>query len=199
MDRPQSPDRSRLSRRTALRWCAIGSLSSLAGCTADVGAEFPPNEKVPLARYLPDVPVEKRTDVLGAKIAALAAEDIADEEDFESALEAADIAVESLKTTYGILQLEFLARAPRDEGLLGEIGSIVGGYAALIDAGHDTTTLKMTIRDRESSTYGAAEATAKDAKRYNVGDLSAKEYGELVASSIESKRDSPDVEGVSDA
>lgn len=183
----------------ALRWVVALGASSLAGCTADIGKELPTNEKVPLAEQVPDLPVEERTERLGAAITTLAGADIADEAEFVAALEAEGIAVESLEMTYGVLELEYLAEAPRSEGVLREIGSIAGAYAALIDTGHDATTLEMTIVDRSSSTYGVAEATTKDAKRYNAGDLSGKEYGELVAGSIGSKRHPPDVTSASNA
>lgn len=197
MVRSRPPDCFRPSRRAMLRWGAVLGLSALAGCTEEIGQEFPPNEKVPLSEMIPDLPVEEQTEVLEAGITALANTDIASEDEFVTELEAADIAVESLDTAHDVLTLEYTIQRSQNEGVLHELGPIAGAYAALVAAGHGATALDVTIADERSSTYGVAEITAEDAERYNAGGYSATEYGELVASSIRSKRDPPEVETVS--
>ncbi len=197
MTRSRPPDRSRrLSQRVMLRWGAVLGLSALAGCTKEIGQEFPPNEKIPLSGQLPDLPVEERTAVLEAGITALADADIATEEEFVTALEAEGIAVESLETIHDVLTLEYSTRQSPNEGVLHELGLIAGAYAALVETRYHTTVLEVTIANERSSTYGVAEIAAEDAERYNASEYSAMEYGELVASSIMSKRDPPAVETV---
>lgn len=179
-----------------LRWGAVLGLSALAGCTEEIGQEFPPNKEIPLSEMIPDLPVKEQTEVLEAGITAFANTDIASEDEFVAALEAEDIAVESLDTAPDVLTLEYTTQRTQNEGVLYELGLIAGAYAALVAAGHGAPVLDIAIADKRSSTYGVAEIAAEDAKRYNAGGYSATEYGELVASSIKSKRDSPEVKTV---
>ena len=194
MGRSQLFDDSRASsRRTLLRWGAVLGLSTLAGCTEEIGREFPPNKKAPLSEIVPEIPVKKRTTVLEMGITGLDTEAITTEEEFTTTLEAAGIEIESLSKTYDVLKLEYTTQRSQDEGVLHELGPIAGAYAALVDAGYTATALDVTIAHTDSSTVGFVEVSTENAARYNAGEYSAAEYGELVASSIKSKRNPPRV------
>lgn len=193
MDRSRSsrsggPSRRRRNRRAVLRWCGLLGLSGLAGCTRDVGEQFPPNEKAPVSELRPDLPVAERTDVLEAGITELSSQSIGDEEALTRALEEHGVTIESTERVLDALELEYVADRSRERGPLYGIGRIAGAYAALVESGYDARVLEITVLQPTGSAYGVAEVETKYAKRYNAGRLSAKEYGELIAGSIESER-----------
>ena len=171
-----------------LRWCGLVGLSGVAGCTRNVGEELPPNEKVAVSKWRPDLPVTEKTDVLKAGITALSTEPIADEAAFEATLAGHDVTIASTERVLDILKATYVADRSWERGVLSDIGRIAGAYAALVDAGYDARRLELTVRQPTGSAYGAATIESKDAKRYNDGGLSASEYGELIAQSLESKR-----------
>ena len=195
MEGSRSSDGTRpASRRALLRWGAVLGVSALAGCTEEIGREFPSNEKVPLSEVVPEVPVKKRTTVLETGITELAGEDLTTNDEFTAEIEAAGIEVGSFSERYDVLKLEYRNQTRRNRGVLHELGLVAGAYAALVSADRTTTALDVTITNARSSTVGFVEISSEYAARYNAGEYSAAEYGELVASSITSKRDPPKVE-----
>ncbi len=159
-----------------------------AGCVRESGEQFPPNEKWPTSGYAPDLPVTERSDVLESGIEAFEGREIGDEGEFEEALEAHGIAVEAVEREQGSLTIEYVFTDRVERGTLPDIALIAGAYAALVEAGYDATFFEITVLDGESSSFGAAEIETPWARKYNAGEYTATEYGELVASTVESAR-----------
>ncbi|MFC7212938.1 hypothetical protein ACFQO4_02435 [Saliphagus sp. GCM10025334] len=185
----------RISRRTALGILAVGVSASLAGCTQDVGEELPPNTSWPIAELVPDLPITKRTDVFAAGIESVD-DEITDEDAFAETLEAEGLEVESLERERDVLTLDYVNRERYESGTIHELGPIAGSYAALVESGYDAVALAITILDDAPESYGSATVESAWAERYVSGDLTASEYGELVAATIDSRRHPPFV-GVS--
>ncbi|MFC7238240.1 hypothetical protein ACFQS4_08400 [Saliphagus sp. GCM10025317] len=191
----ESSASDRISRRTALGILGVGVTASLAGCTQDVGEELPPNKSWPIAELVPDLPITKRTDVFAAGVESVD-DEITDEDAFAETLESEGLEVESLERERDVLTLEYINRERYETGTIHELGPIVGAYAALVDAGYDAVALAITILDDAPESYGSATVESAWAERYVSGDLTAAEYGELVAGTIDSRRHPPFV-GVS--
>jgi hypothetical protein len=189
------------SRRSVLRRGAIAlaGVGSLAGCVDESGEELPPNAKTPVTEYVPALPVRERLDVLEEGIVALSDEEIATLEELASALEDHGVAIERVAEELEVVTVEFVSSRRVDAGKLHDVGPIAGAFAALIRSGFETTALEITILDRASTSFGAATAESAWAERYVAGELTAKEYGELVADTIESQRHPPDVGATPDA
>jgi hypothetical protein len=193
---PSSP----CSRRSVLRGAlALAGIGSLSGCVDEVGEELPPNTKTPVSELVPELPVRERIEVLEEGITALADEEIDDLEGLTTALEDHGVDVERVAEELEVVTVEFVSSRRIDAGKLHGVGPIAGAFAALIGSGFETTALEVTILDPASTSFGAATAETAWAERYNAGDLTAKEYGELVADTIESKRHPPDVGATPDA
>ncbi|WP_312906983.1 hypothetical protein [Natronosalvus caseinilyticus] len=191
----ESNSPARISRRAALAVLGVGVTASLAGCTQDVGEELPPNRSWPIAELVPDVPITKRTDVLAAGIESVD-DEITDEDAFAEALDSRELTVESLERERDVLTLEYVNRERYESGTIHELGPIAGAYAALVESGYDAVALAITILDDAPESYGSATVESAWAERYVTGDLTASEYGELVAATIDSRRHPPFV-GVS--
>lgn len=197
-DRNQVRGRS-LSRRRLLQVGAVGGLGLSSGCTADIGEEFPPNRKWPTAELTPSLPIEERTDVLAERIEAMADAEITDEDAFAAAFDGYELAVESVERERDVLTIEYVSTERRDEGTLHHVALVAGGYAALIGSGYDAEALEITVLDGAPASFGSATVETPWADRYNAEELTAAEYGELVASTIESSRYSSEVEVSPDA
>jgi hypothetical protein len=174
-------------------------MSTLSGCVDEIGEELPTNTKTPVSELVPELPVRERIEVLEEGITALADEEISDLEGFAAALEAHGVNVEEMAEELEVVTVEFVSSRRVDAGKLHGIGPIAGAFAALIGSGFETTALEITILDPASTSFGAATAETVWAERYNAGGLTAREYGELVADTIESKRHPPDVGATPDA
>ena len=194
MDRSTSESSSRTSRRRLLQASATAAAVGLAGCIEEVGTEFPPNKKWPVAELRPELPVEERKTVLKERILDLASEDIADPDELVATLGEYDLAIESVERVRDVLTVEYVNTDRYDEGNLHDVGLLAGGYAALIDNGYDAAALGATIVGDAPDTFGSAEVETPWAEAYNAGELTAAEYGELVADTIESQRYEPGVE-----
>lgn len=195
MDRNASGKGSEAStRRRFLQSGAVTAAIGLAGCIEEMGAEFPKNEEWPTAEYVPALPVEERSAIAEDRIPALAGADITDPEGFRSTLEEYDMTVESIERERDVLTLEYVNTDRYDEGNVHDVTLIAGGYAALVDAGYDAVALGATILDDAPASFGSATVETPLAREYNEGDLTAAEYGELVVSTIESKRYEPTVD-----
>lgn len=166
----------------------------MAGCTEDIGEEFPPAEEEPVSELRPDLPVTERTEVLEEGIVAFEGVDVPDIETLEAELEEYGVAIESVEEELEVLTVEYVEQDRRNAGVLDNLGPIAGAYASFVDAGFEGEALELTILDPDSTTFGAAEIETIIIDRYNRGELTAKEYGELVAGTIETRRLPPDVE-----
>lgn len=189
------PGPSSRSRRAVLRRGAIAlaGMASLAGCVEEMGEEFPPNTKTPVSERVPELPVTEKTDKLEEGITAMADEGIDDPESFGTAIEEYGIEVESVEVEFDVLTIEYINTELYEYGNIQDVAPIAGAYAALIDSGYGATALEITILDAAASSFGAAEIGTGLAEQYISGEFTAKEYGELVAETIESKRHPPDV------
>ncbi|MFC4988304.1 hypothetical protein [Saliphagus infecundisoli] len=181
------------SRRRLLALAGAAASTALAGCTADVGEEFPPNTKTPVSAWLPDLPVTKPTDVVADGIEATADREIVDEDDLAAVLEARDLEIHTIERTADVLTVEYVSGELYEEGILHGIGPIAGAYAALVGAGEDSEFLEITILDTAPESFGTAEVEAAWAERFDRGTYSVDEYAELVVAGIESRRHPPEV------
>lgn len=193
MDRPAPEERSTLSRRRLLGVGGVVGLSFLAGCTREEVEEFPENTKWPLSEVSPELPVRERSEVLEAAILSMTDADIETVEAFTSALEANELDIESAEEVRDVLSLEYTTTVRSDTGILHEIGTVAGAYAVLVESGYDAYALAITIHPTEASSYGSATVETRVSKRFNAGELSAAEYGELVTKTLESTREPPEV------
>lgn len=184
---------SSVPRRRLLRWSGLTGLVALSGCTEDVGEELPANQKWPTSELTPDLPVKEQTGVLEDRIDELAATEITDVDEFAAAFDDYALEVESVDREQEVLTVEYINTELYAEGNLHDIGPIAGAFAALIDSGYDVLGLGITVLDAAPASFGAAEIETGWADAYNTGELSATEYGELVAETIESKRHPPEV------
>lgn len=182
------------SRRTVLRrsGIALAGALALAGCTEDVGEELPPNEHWPVSELVPELPVNRRKDVLVAGIEELSTADIEDVDGFVAALEEHDIALESVEEMVEKLSVEYVETDPERRGVLEVAGRVAGAYTALVDAGYEAKALELVFFEPDESAIGVVEIATDWAIEFNEGVLSAGEYAELVAGTIESKREPPE-------
>lgn len=170
---------------------AAMALVPLAGCTEDVGEDLPPNEHWPVAGVFPELPIERRSDVLAARIEEMATRGIADLDGFERELSDADVSFATVELTDVRLELEYVNTTENRRVLIDVIGLTAGGFAALVEAGVDVRSLELVVYVPERPTVGVVEAAHEWAVRFNASDLSGKEFGELVVSTIESRRRPP--------
>ena len=183
------------SRRDLLRGAGVAGAFLLAGCTEDVGEEFPPNREWPVSEYLPELPVEERSAMVAERIEETADSDVEEPEDLQGVLPD-DLAVETVERERDVLHVEYSSAERRRSGTVHQVGSLAGAYASLVESGYDAVALSISILDDAPSSYGVATVETPWAEAYNAGELTAKEYGEHVSGTIESKRHSPDA-GVS--
>lgn len=186
-----SVTRRRLLRRGGL---LLAGTSALAGCTEEIGDELPPSEEMPISERVPDLPATERTGVAEDGITAFEGVDVPDPEAFEEQLERYGIEIESVAEELDVLTVEYVDQDRRDAGVLHNVAPIAGAYASLVETDYEVEALEITILDPESTSFGAAEVETTVAERYNRNELTAKEYGELVAATIETRRLSPSVE-----
>ncbi|WP_265111338.1 hypothetical protein [Halosolutus halophilus] len=188
MDRSPSDDPGRTTRWRFLRAGGVAALAATAGCIEEMGTEFPKNRTWPTAEYVPALPVEERSAVLEESIPELASADVVDPDGFASTLDEYDLVVESIERERDVLTIEYVEGNRYREGTLHDVALIAGGYAALVDAGYDAVALGATILDDAPASYGSVTVETPWAERYNDGELTAAEYGELVVTTIESQR-----------
>ncbi|ADB60606.1 hypothetical protein Htur_1721 [Haloterrigena turkmenica DSM 5511] len=193
MKRSASESADQTSRRRLLQTSAVAATVGLAGCIEEMGTEFPQNTEWPVSERVPDLPVRERIEIVEERIHELAEEDIAGPDELVSALEEYDLTVESIERDRDVLALEYVNTDRDDEGDLHDVGLLAGGYAALIDGGFEAAALGATILDDAPASYGSATVETPWAVEYNHGELTAAEYGEHVAGTIESQRYEPEV------
>ncbi|WP_339103756.1 hypothetical protein [Haloterrigena salinisoli] len=193
MKRSASESANRTSRRRLLGASAVAATVGLAGCIEEMGSEFPQNTEWPVSELVPDLPVRERIEIVEERIHELAGKDIAGPDELVAVLEEYDLAVESIERDRDVLALEYVNTDRTDEGDLHDVGLLAGGYAALIGGGYEAAALGATILDDAPASYGSATVETQWAVEYNQGGLTAAEYGEYVAGTIESQRYEPEV------
>ncbi|MFC4437337.1 MULTISPECIES: hypothetical protein [Natrialbaceae] len=183
-----------LRRRRLLQLGGLGGLLLLSGCTEDVGEELPPNTEWPVAELKPELPVAERTEVLEERIQAMADAEITDEDEFAEAFDEYAFEIESVEREQEVLTVEYVSTERYAEGTLHDVAPIAGAFAALLESDYDALALSITTLDGAPAAYGSAYVEAEWAEAYNEGELTAKEYGELVEGTVESERQPPEVE-----
>ena len=191
--RPDAEDGATLSRRRLLGVGGLVGLASLSGCTRDVVEEFPKNTKWPLSEAKPDLPVLERSDVLKAGVQSMSDADVETVDEFAATLEAEEFQIEVVEELRDVLSVEYVSTVRSGEGAYHDVAVIAGAYAALVENGYDAHALALTIHPAQASSYGSWVAETRLAKRYNAGELTAAEYGELVAKTLETSRTPPKV------
>lgn len=181
------------TRRRLLRAGGLAGVALLSGCTADVGDEFPPNDKRPVSGYVPELPVTQRSSILAERIRVGVDAGVESEADLDGAFEEHSLEIESVDTERDVLTVEYVTTERYAQGTLHDVGLLAGAYASIVEAGTDTVAMDVTILDDAPESYGAAEIDTAWALAYNDGTLTAEEYGELVGTTVETKRESPDV------
>ena len=183
------------SRRDLLRGAGVAGAFLLAGCTEDVGKELPPNREWPVSERLPELPVEERSAMMAGRIEEAAGADVEEPSDLHAAIPD-DLELEAVEEERNVLHVEYTSTDRYSVGDLHHVASFAGAYAALVESGYDAVALSIAILDDAPSSYGVATVETPWAEAYNADELTAKEYGEHVAGTVESNRHSPDV-GVS--
>lgn len=185
------------TRRRFLRaGLGLAAAPIVAGCTEDVGEEFPENREWPTTELAPELPVRERADVVAEGVEATADATAREPDDLPDLVgeHAPEVDLRFVQRERDVLRVGYVDPERRSRGDLRTVGLLAGVYAALVDAGDDATALSVEILDPAPSSYGVATAESEWAERYLAGDLSAREYGELVAGTIASKRHSPEID-----
>lgn len=195
MDAPDGGPKPSRTRRGVLRAAGAAGAFLLAGCTQDVGEEFPPNREWPISEYKPELPVEERSAMMGERIEAMADADVAEPEDLRTELPDG-MKVESAERERDVLHVQYASDDRYATGVLHHVASLAGAYAALVDAGYDAVAMSITVLDDAPSTYGHATVETVWAEAYVASEETAKKYGEHVAGTVETTREPPEI-GVS--
>lgn len=176
-----------------LRVGGLVGIASLSGCTRDVAEEFPKNTKWPLSETVPDLPVLERSDVLAEGIQRTSDANVETTETFTATLKEEGIEVRAAERVRDVLSVEYDSRVQFDEGAYHNVGIVAGAYASLVEHGYDAYALALTIHPVDASSYGSWTVDTRLARRYNAGELTASEYGELVSKTLETSRTPPEV------
>lgn len=181
-------ERRELLRRAAV---AVGAVVSSSGCTSHSlqESEREPRLADGVSEAEVDLPVPQALGVAEAGIERAEAADIADIDEFEAYLADSGITVEHLeaKTEDGehLLSLEYAAEDTPEQGLMHHLGIVAGGYAALVEAGHDGEKLEANLLDSNSREFGEYEIRRHWAAAYNADELTAREYANEVSVTVE--------------
>lgn len=181
-------DRRDFLRRGAL---AVGAVASLSGCTSHRLQES--ERKPPVVDGIGaadvDLPVRQPLGVAEEGIERGARADIADVDEFGAYLDESDVTVEHLEETTEagehLLSLEYVLDDRSDRGLMHHLGLVAGGYAALVADGHDGEKLEAHLLDSSSREFGAYEIRRHWAVEYNDDVLTAREYADEIAVTVE--------------
>ena len=190
---PAEGDGATISRRRLLGVGGLVGLASLSGCTRDVVEEFPKNTKWPLSEAKPDLPVLELSDVLKEGVRSMSDADVGTVDEFVATLEEEGFQIKAVEEVRDVLAIEYVSSIRFGEGAYHDVGLIAGAYAALVDNGYDGYALALTIHHANADSYGSWTIETRIAKRYNAGELTAAEYGELVAKTLKTLRTPPEV------
>lgn len=167
----------------------VGVSVALGGCTEETLEEAerePPAVNGFFAEEELPLPVTQRLDVAADGVRAAENADVEDVDAFEQFLKDQGFTVEALEeseTKVGepMLSLEYVVPESRDVGLAHQLGVVAGGYAGLVDAGHDSETLDASLLQPAGEKFGEYEVRHHWATEYNAGELTVKEYvGEVL-------------------
>lgn len=176
-----------MNRRDLLRTGATAvGLATLSGCTAhrlqEAEREPPPAEAVPDEDV--DLPVTEHLEVAAADIERAAGAAVGDLEELAAYLREEGIDVETLEETTEagtpLVSLEYVVEVTAEVGLMDHMGVVAGGYAALVEAGHESETLEAHLLDPDGEAFGEYEVRRHWAEQYASGESSAREYAEEI-------------------
>lgn len=136
--------------------------------------------------------MRRRGERLADRIEELAAAPIDDLDGFLAELEARSVPFEAVSEVADQLHLEYAVADPEREGILEVVGPVAGAYASLVDGGFEARALELVAFEADGATFGSVEVSTAWAEAYLAGRLTAGEYGELVAGTIESAREPPE-------
>lgn len=176
-------------RAFLLRGGAAAGCLALTGCTTHTLEESerdpPPLEGVGDLEV--DLPFPQRMARAEAAIEQTATADLRTPEEFGTHLSEQGIQVVSVEETVEggepHLALEYVVET-EEIGLMDHLGFVAGGYAALIEAGHDSETLDVTLLDAQSDPFGEYEVRRHWAEEYNRGLLTARKYADEIAVTV---------------
>lgn len=176
-----------MKRRDAVRSGVVAGLVALAGCTEhalqEAEREPPPFDPIPVAEF--DLPVTQRLSIAEAGIERSADAEIGDLDEFAAYLDEQAIRVETLEETVAagtsVLELEYVGEQTAEEGLMRHLGVVAGGYAALIEATHESERLEVHLLDSHGEEFGEYEIRRHWAEKYNEGEYSARRYADEIA------------------
>lgn len=169
---------------------AVGTVAPLAGCTSHSLQE---SEREPplfdgLGEEEVDLPVPQPLGVAASAIERASEETIEGPDAFEAYLDDAGVDVRHVEETTEagepVLSLEY-AEETAEIGLMDHLGTVAGGYASLVDAGHESEKLTATLLDAEDEEFGEYEIRRDWAVEYNDGELTAREYANEIAVTVE--------------
>lgn len=76
----------------------------------------------------------------------------------------------------GNLEADYFSTAANEEELAEDIGFIAGSYAGVVDAGHESDHLTITVRTNAGEPIGEYRVSADDAQAYANGDITGEEF-----------------------
>lgn len=186
---PLAMHRRHLLRRAGI---ATASAMALAGCTDAKLKEAeaqPPLVEEHFHEEELDLPVSRKFEEIAAEVSTADEAEIEDPDGFEAYLDEQGVSVEALEETVvegePHLSLEYVDSG--EEGTLSTLGVVAGGYAVLVEAGHESEALEATLLDPARREFGEFEIVRDWAEEYNEGAISAEKYGGLVSGTLESK------------
>lgn len=176
-----------MKRRDALRAGIVAGFVGLAGCTEhslqEAEREPPPFEPIPAAEF--DLPVAQRLSIAEAGIERSADSEVGDLDEFAAYLDEQAIRLETLEETVqegtSLLELEYVVEETVQEGLMHHLGVVAGGYAALIEATHESERLEVHLLDPRGEESGEYEIRRHWAEKYNEGEYTARKYADEIA------------------
>jgi hypothetical protein len=83
-----------------------------------------------------------------------------------------------------IVELEYVLEEQTEEGAVQSLGIVAGGYAALLEAGHEAKLLEAIVLNPEEDPFGSYEIKAAWAEEHNAGEISAAEYGDKILTTV---------------
>lgn len=184
-----------MRRRTYLRDAAGASLVVLAaGCTEGSleDADQPAGvlEDVFDAAEI-DLPVDHVIEEIARRIEAADGESVESVDALGEYLSGEDIDHERLEESEDagetVLELEYAVEDPAAEGNVHGLGTVAGGYAALVRGGYDGDLLEAHVVDGDGETFGHFEVETAWAESYDAGDLSTRSYASEVLHTLETR------------
>lgn len=177
-----------MNRRDVLARIAagIGGAATLSGCTEETltEAERPPAALENASVEEIDLPVEQRLAAAAEGIERAESAAIETPDDLEAYLVDQGIEVESVeeqeRAGEPIVSLEYLVDEESDRGMMHHLGVVAGGYAGLVEAGHDSEELEAKLLDSALEPYGEYYVKRQWAREYSEGAMTAREYADEV-------------------